>query len=91
MKAYDVSCELDETKWWTVRVPELPGAFTQGPSLAECAEMAREVIGLMLEAEDATFDVRLFVDYRTFDDILEQYEDAEGRISVYEARLNPDG
>jgi hypothetical protein len=53
--------------------------------------MAREVIGLMVEAEDATFDVRLFVDYRTFDDILEQYEDAEGRISVYEARLNPDG
>jgi predicted RNase H-like HicB family nuclease len=87
MKTYDVCCELDEAEWWAVRVPELPGTFTQGRTLTECAAMAREVIGLMLEANPAHFDVRLFIDHRTFEHVLEQCEDAEDRISIYDARL----
>ncbi|MFB9775750.1 hypothetical protein [Brevibacterium otitidis] len=37
--------------WWAVTVPEVPGLFTQGHSLAEVVEMVRDALTLYPDVE----------------------------------------
>ncbi|CAN5908849.1 hypothetical protein BH23ACT10_BH23ACT10_22540 [soil metagenome] len=39
--------------WWAIKIPELPGAFSQCKRLDQVEAMAREAIGLMLDIEPA--------------------------------------
>ena len=47
---YSVIYVTVEDGWVMARVPELPGAVTQGKDLAEAREMIREAVGLLLQA-----------------------------------------
>ncbi len=50
MRRYTVVLEPDaEEGGYVVRVPALPGCVTQGETVAEALENARDVIGLWLE------------------------------------------
>jgi predicted RNase H-like HicB family nuclease len=44
-------------RWWAITVSELPGVFSQARRLDEVETMARDAIGLYLEAPKDTFDV----------------------------------
>lgn len=57
---YRVTAEWDPTGWWTVTVPDVPGAITQCERLDQVAEDAAEVIQIQTgEAVDpVTLDVR---------------------------------
>lgn len=56
MKTYRVEVEHGE-RWWIVSVPEVPGAHTQARHLREVEAMAREVVALMLEVPEDSFDL----------------------------------
>ncbi len=53
---YVVTAERDG-KFWFLRVPELPGVFTQVRRLEQAPEMVRDAIALMLDVPADTFDV----------------------------------
>jgi predicted RNase H-like HicB family nuclease len=53
---YRVTAERDG-RFWFLRVPELPGVFTQVRRLEQADEMIRDAIALMLDVPAATFDV----------------------------------
>lgn len=57
-RTYRVTAERDG-RWWLVRVPEVPAAFTQARRLDQAEAMAREVIALLLDVPDDSFDLRL--------------------------------
>jgi predicted RNase H-like HicB family nuclease len=44
---YKITVEMDTNGWWFVDVPDVPGAHTQGQTLARARANAREVIALM--------------------------------------------
>jgi predicted RNase H-like HicB family nuclease len=46
-------------KWWAVRVPDVPGAITQGRNLKEAAEMAREAVALVLDLPEDQVEIDL--------------------------------
>jgi predicted RNase H-like HicB family nuclease len=46
---YRVDIEMGDNGWWTVDVPEVPGAHTEGQTLSRARNNAREVIALMLD------------------------------------------
>lgn len=54
---YEVTAERDG-KFWFVRIPEIDGA-TQGRSLAEVPEMARDYIALVTGQDEASFDIHV--------------------------------
>ncbi len=47
---YQVIYEPIEDGWVLASVPELPGAVTQAPTLAEAKVLIREAVALVLEA-----------------------------------------
>lgn len=53
---YRVTAERDG-RFWFLRVPELPGVFTQVRRLEQADAMIRDAIALMLDVPAATFDV----------------------------------
>ena len=53
---YRVTAERDG-KFWLLRVPELPGVFTQVRRLEQAPDMIRDAIALMLNVPVETFDV----------------------------------
>ena len=50
---YSVVLEPDEDGGFTVIVPSLPGVVTQGETVAEALENARDAIGLTLASESS--------------------------------------
>jgi predicted RNase H-like HicB family nuclease len=53
-KTYVVRCEWDDSGWWVVTVPEVPGAVTQSRRLDHVASDVAEVLSLLTgEAPDA--------------------------------------
>ena len=56
--AVPVTAERDG-RWWLVRVPEVPAAFTQARRPDQVEAMAREVIALLLDVPEDAFDLRL--------------------------------
>jgi predicted RNase H-like HicB family nuclease len=57
-RAYRVTAERDG-RWWLVRVPEVPAAFTQARRLDQAEAMAREVVSLLLDVPEDSFDLRV--------------------------------
>jgi predicted RNase H-like HicB family nuclease len=53
VKTYTVLAERDEAGWWAVRVPELPGVFSQARRLDHVEEYAREAIDLAVSVGHA--------------------------------------
>lgn len=49
-------------RWWAVRVPEVPGVFTQARTLKEARGMVRSALSLALQCPHDSFDVNLDVD-----------------------------
>jgi predicted RNase H-like HicB family nuclease len=47
---YTVGYQPVEDGWFMARVPELPGAVTQGQSLEEARDMIKEAVELLLES-----------------------------------------
>lgn len=43
--------------WWAVRIPEVPGTFTQARRLEQVPGMAAESAALMLDRDPADFEV----------------------------------
>lgn len=48
---FKVIIEQDEDGWFVASVPELPGCYTQGKTLEQVRERIKEVIELVLEAD----------------------------------------
>lgn len=55
---YRVTAERDG-KFWLLRVPDLPGVFTQTRRLEQAPDMIRDAIALMLNVAAETFDVEV--------------------------------
>ena len=43
---YQVELERDERGWWAASVPAVPGAHTQGRSIAQAMNRIREALSL---------------------------------------------
>ncbi len=48
-------------RWWAIRVPEVPGVFSQARNLQEVRAMAADAIALVLDVPADGFDVELQV------------------------------
>jgi predicted RNase H-like HicB family nuclease len=48
-RKYRVQLERDESGWWIVSVPAVPGCHTQGRTLAEARRRIREALGLFVD------------------------------------------
>jgi predicted RNase H-like HicB family nuclease len=46
---YQVELERDDTGWWIAHVPSVPGAHTQGRSIAQAMNRIREALGLWVD------------------------------------------
>jgi predicted RNase H-like HicB family nuclease len=44
--SYEVELERDERGWWVASVPAVPGAYTQGRSIAQAMNRIREALSL---------------------------------------------
>lgn len=53
---YTASVEPD-AGWWSIRVDELPGVFSQAKRLDRVESMARDAIGALLEVPPDSFDL----------------------------------
>ena len=49
---FKVIIEQDESGWFVASVPELPGCYTQGKTLERVRARIKEVIKLVLEADE---------------------------------------
>jgi predicted RNase H-like HicB family nuclease len=49
-REYSVVYQVIEDGWYMARVPELPGAVTQGRTLAEAREMIKDAVETLLES-----------------------------------------
>ena len=63
-------------RWWAIDVPELPGVFSQARRLDQVESMAREVIALMLNVPEDTFDITVEPDLDSLGGIREAIEAA---------------
>ena len=61
--SYAVHAEWDETGWWVVTVPDVPGAITQVKRLSQVREGAAEVIEIQTGApvDPAAFKIDWFI------------------------------
>jgi len=57
---YTATCQRSQG-WWAIRIPEVPGAFSQARRLHEVERMVRDVVSLALEVPPDSFDVRVVV------------------------------
>lgn len=55
-------------RWWAIRVPEVPGVFSQARNLQEVRAMATDAIALVLDVPADGFDVDLQVFLAATDD-----------------------
>lgn len=53
MRSYRVRCELDETGWYAVTIPDVPGCITQARSVPQAVELVREALALLVGDEAA--------------------------------------
>jgi Uncharacterized conserved protein len=66
MKTYEVHV-FRHDKWWVIEIPDVRGAHSQARHLREVELMARDVIALMLEVSEDSFDIDVHV--HTPDDV----------------------
>jgi len=60
VKTYTVATERSGS-WWAFSVPEIPGAHGQAKRLDQVRDEARDVISMMLDAPEDSFDLELSV------------------------------
>jgi hypothetical protein len=60
MKTYVVNTERSGN-WWAFSIPEIPGAHGQAKRLDLVKNEARDVVALMLDAPEESFDLELAV------------------------------
>lgn len=60
LTTYTGQCQRSQG-WWAIRVPEVPGAFSQARRLGHVERMVRDVVALALEVPPDSFDVRVEV------------------------------
>jgi len=53
---YRIIIEMGDNGWWTVDIPDVPGAHTEGQTLAAARRNAKEVIAMMLDLPDGAED-----------------------------------
>lgn len=79
MSTYTAELRLDG-KWWSVWVSEI-GHATQGRTLAEADEMARDLIRLWVEEDHGTTldpaEIELHLDIRLPDEVRDHLEQAD--------------
>jgi predicted RNase H-like HicB family nuclease len=63
-------------RWWAIEVPELRGVHSQARRLDQVEAMAREVIALMLDVPEDSFDVTIQTDVASLGDLQESIEEA---------------
>jgi predicted RNase H-like HicB family nuclease len=63
-------------RWWFVRVPDERGLYTQVRRLDQAEAMIREVIGLMLEVPEDSFDVAVEPQIQSLGDLGTAITDA---------------
>lgn len=63
-------------RWWFVRVPERAGLFTQVRRLDQAEAMIREVIALLLQVAEDSFDVVIEPQLESLGDLRETIEEA---------------
>ncbi|MGH8999916.1 MAG: type II toxin-antitoxin system HicB family antitoxin [Acidimicrobiia bacterium] len=56
MKSYRIVIEMDDNGWWFVDAPDVPGAHSQGQTLARARANIRETIALMLNLPEGAED-----------------------------------
>jgi predicted RNase H-like HicB family nuclease len=54
VRTYSIVVDPDSESGYTVTVPALPGCITQGETLEECLDNAREAIELYLDGLEAS-------------------------------------
>jgi predicted RNase H-like HicB family nuclease len=57
-EVYVAVYELDDNGKWFVSAPEVPGAHSHGRTLARARANIREAIGLVLDVEDSSFELK---------------------------------
>jgi predicted RNase H-like HicB family nuclease len=63
-------------RWWAIDVPELRGVFSQARRLDQVEFMAREVIALMLNVSEDSFDITVEPDLDSLGGVREAIEAA---------------
>jgi len=63
-------------RWWAIDVPELPGVYSQARRLDQVESMAREVIALMLNVPEDSFDITVEPDFDSLGGVREAIEAA---------------
>lgn len=63
-------------RWWALEVPDLPGVHSQARRLDQAEAMVREVIGLMLEVPEDSFDVVIKPQMESLGELGEAIEEA---------------
>ena len=58
-KTYTARCEWDDSRWWVVTVPELPGAVTQCRRIDQVAGDVDEVIALLTGERPGDYELRV--------------------------------
>lgn len=66
-KSYRVRFELDESGWYAVTVPEVPGCITQAKTVPEGLAHARDALALLV-GEQAADAAELLADVAGFSD-----------------------
>lgn len=63
-------------RWWAIEVPELRGVHSQARRLDQVESMAREVIALMLEVSEDSFDLTIHTDLSSLGDLQASIKEA---------------
>jgi predicted RNase H-like HicB family nuclease len=61
VRTFRVRCELDETGWYAVTVPEVPGCITQAQSIPDALTRARDALALLV-GDDTAASAELLAD-----------------------------
>lgn len=53
VRTYRVRCELDETGWYAVTIPDVPGCITQARTIPDALEKVRDALALLIGDDKA--------------------------------------
>jgi len=84
VKTYTVTTERSG-HWWAFSIPEIPGAHGQAKRLDQVKDEARDVVSLLQDAPEDSFDLELSVklDSRV-EHALDEAKDARDQLESYQ-------
>jgi predicted RNase H-like HicB family nuclease len=83
VKTYRVLIERDPAGWWIASVPEVPGAHTQGRSIAQALNRTREALSLWVsdvERAELEPEIRLPAELRRLTVEVERARERERQV-----------